>query len=108
MSNEVQYDVLIIGSGASGLGLALQLPDSFKIAVLSKASLTSGSTYQAQGGVAAVLDDTDSTQAHIQDTINAGANLSRRDAVAFTVEHGKESIDWLIGQGAPFTRSPHE
>ncbi|MBR9866314.1 MAG: L-aspartate oxidase [Oceanospirillales bacterium] len=108
MSNEFQYDVLIIGSGASGLGLALQLPDSFRIAVLSKASLTSGSTYQAQGGVAAVLDDADSTQAHIQDTITAGGNLSRRDAVAFTVEHGKESIDWLIQQGVPFTRAGNE
>ncbi|MBU2964334.1 L-aspartate oxidase [Amphritea sp. 2_MG-2023] len=108
MSNEFQYDVLIIGSGASGLGLALRLPDSYKIAVLSKASLTSGSTYQAQGGVAAVLDDTDSTQAHIQDTITAGANLSRRDAVAFTVEHGKESIEWLINQGVPFTREGNE
>jgi len=108
MSNEFQYDVLIIGSGASGLGLALQLPDSFRIAVLSKASLTSGSTYQAQGGVAAVLDDADSTQAHIQDTITAGGNLSRRDAVAFTVEHGKESIDWLIQQGVPFTSAGNE
>ncbi|RTE65826.1 L-aspartate oxidase [Amphritea opalescens] len=108
MSNEFQYDVLIIGSGASGLGLALRLPDSYKIAVLSKASLTSGSTYQAQGGVAAVLDDTDSTEAHIQDTMTAGANLSRHDAVSFTVEHGKESIEWLIEQGVPFTREGNE
>lgn len=108
MSNEFQYDVLIIGSGASGLSLALQLPDSYKIAVLSKASLTSGSTYQAQGGVAAVLDNTDSTQAHIEDTMTAGANLSRRDAVSFTVEHGKESIEWLIQQGVPFTREGGE
>ncbi|MDO6564456.1 L-aspartate oxidase [Amphritea sp. 1_MG-2023] len=108
MSNEFQYDVLIIGSGAAGLGLALKLPDSYKIAVLSKAKLTSGSTYQAQGGVAAVLDDGDSTEAHIQDTITAGANLSRQDAVAFTVEHGKESIDWLVEQGVPFTREGDE
>ncbi|BBB27375.1 L-aspartate oxidase [Amphritea japonica] len=108
MSKEFQYDVLIIGSGASGLGLALQLPETYKIAVLSKASLTSGSTYQAQGGVAAVMDGTDSTKAHIQDTITAGANLSRMDAVAFTIEHGKNSIDWLIEQGVPFTRDGDE
>ena len=108
MSNEFQYDVLIIGSGASGLSLALQLPSAYKVAVLSKAALTSGSTYQAQGGVAAVMDDTDSTNAHIEDTITAGANLSRRDAVTFTVEHGKESIEWLIDQGVPFTREGNE
>ncbi|WP_290704932.1 L-aspartate oxidase [Amphritea sp.] len=108
MSKKFEYDVLIIGSGASGLGLALQLPETYKIAVLSKASLTSGSTYQAQGGVAAVIDGTDSTKAHIQDTISAGANLSRMDAVAFTIEHGKESIDWLIQQGVPFTREGDE
>ncbi|GGK81549.1 L-aspartate oxidase [Amphritea balenae] len=108
MSNEFQYDVLIIGSGASGLGLALQLPESYRIAVLSKADLTSGSTYQAQGGVAAVMDNSDSTHAHIEDTITAGANLSRRDAVTFTIEHGKESIDWLIKQGVPFTRNGDE
>jgi len=104
MGKELQYDVLIIGSGASGLGLALQLPASTRVAVLSKADLTSGSTYQAQGGVAAVLDDKDSATAHMQDTITAGAHLSRADAVSFTVEHGKESIDWLIEQGVPFTR----
>lgn len=104
MGKELQYDVLIIGSGASGLGLALQLPSDTRIAVLSKADLTSGSTYQAQGGVAAVLDDKDSSQSHIQDTITAGVNLSRPDAVNFTVQHGKESIDWLIEQGVPFTR----
>ena len=108
MSKEFNYDVLVIGSGASGLGLALQLPADFRIAVLSKADLTSGSTYQAQGGVAAVLDNNDSAQSHIDDTITAGANLSRRDAVEFTVQHGKESIDWLIRQGVPFTREGDE
>lgn len=108
MGKEFQYDVLIIGSGASGLGLALQLPPSTRVAVLSKAALTSGSTYQAQGGIAAVLDNTDTAQSHIQDTITAGANLSRANAVAFTVEHGKESIDWLIRQGVPFTREGNE
>ena len=108
MGTEYQYDVLIIGSGAAGLGLALQLPDNLKVAVLSKATLTSGSTYQAQGGIAAVLDNSDTPQAHIDDTMTAGVNLSRPDAVSFTVEQGKDSIDWLIDQGVPFTREGDE
>ncbi|WP_271273332.1 L-aspartate oxidase [Aliamphritea hakodatensis] len=108
MGKEFQYDVLIIGSGAAGLGLALQLPEQQRIAVLSKADLTSGSTYQAQGGIAAVMDNTDTPQAHIDDTITAGVNLSRPEAVSFTVEQGKNSIDWLIGQGVPFTQHDGE
>lgn len=59
MSQHYQHDVLVIGSGAAGLSLALTLPEHLRIAVLSKGELSQGSTYWAQGGVAAVLDDTD-------------------------------------------------
>lgn len=104
MTQHHYYDALIIGSGAAGLSMALHLADHARVAVLSKRELKSGSTWLAQGGIAAVLDTKDSTQAHMQDTISAGANLSRKDAVEFTVSHGKESIDWLIEQGVPFTQ----
>lgn len=97
------YDVLIIGSGAAGLTLALKLDPSLKIAVLAKAELTDASTYYAQGGVAAVLDETDSTDSHVQDTLVAGAGLCHEDAVQFTVNHGPESIRWLVEQGVRFT-----
>lgn len=98
------FDVLIIGSGAAGLSLALQLPASTRVAVLSKGDLTCSSTWLAQGGIAAVLDESDHIDSHIQDTLTAGAHLSHEDAVRFTVEHGKAAIDWLIKQGVPFTR----
>ena len=55
MAISYQYDVLIIGSGAAGLTLALHLPPEIKIAILSKGDLKSGSTWLAQGGIAAVL-----------------------------------------------------
>ena len=71
------YDVLIIGSGAAGLTLALSLPESCKVAVLSKDVITEGSTVYAQGGISAVLDATDSVDSHIEDTLNAGAGLWR-------------------------------
>ncbi|MDF5992062.1 FAD-dependent oxidoreductase [Pseudomonas aeruginosa] len=62
MSQHYQHDVLVIGSGAAGLSLALTLPEHLRIAVLSKGELSQGSTYWAQGGVAAVLDDTDTVE----------------------------------------------
>ncbi|WP_134613507.1 FAD-dependent oxidoreductase, partial [Pseudomonas aeruginosa] len=72
MSQHYQHDVLVIGSGAAGLSLALTLPEHLRIAVLSKGELSQGSTYWAQGGVAAVLDDTDTVESHVEDTLVAG------------------------------------
>lgn len=105
MTNTYQYDVLIIGSGAAGLSLALRLPANKKVAVLSKGSLTSASTYYAQGGVAAVLDKTDSLESHVKDTLDAGAGLCHKAAVEFTVNHGPDCIQWLIDQGVAFTQN---
>ena len=96
-------DVLIIGSGAAGLTLALCLAKSARVTVLAKGRLDEGSTNFAQGGVAAVLDAEDSIESHIEDTLNAGAGLCDPDVVTYTAEHGQEAIQWLIGQGVPFT-----
>ncbi|TVZ38495.1 L-aspartate oxidase [Alteromonadaceae bacterium 2753L.S.0a.02] len=98
------FDVLIIGSGAAGLSLALHLPLSTRIAVLSKASLNEGSTWYAQGGIAAVLDHGDSIESHVADTLEAGAGLCHTEAVEFTISHSKQSIEWLIQLGVDFTR----
>ena len=98
------YDVLILGSGAAGLTLALRLPTHLRVGVLSKARLRDGSTYYAQGGVSAVLDDADSFDSHIQDTLNAGAGLCNEDTVRFVVERGPTAIERLIRHGVDFSR----
>jgi len=94
--------VLIVGSGAAGMSLALQLPSALRVAVLSKSQLGAGSTFWAQGGMAAVLHDRDSVQAHVDDTLKAGAGLCHRPAVEFTVERSRQIVDWLVSQGMHF------
>lgn len=104
MTHQYQHDVLVIGSGASGLSLALQLAEHASVAVLSKSELTEGATFYAQGGVSAVLDTCDSIDSHVQDTLRAGAGLCNEDIVRFVVEHGRESIQWLTDLGVNFTK----
>ena len=103
-----QFDVVIIGSGGAGLTLALSLPAHYKIAVLAKSHLQEASTYYAQGGVAAVLDQTDSIEQHIDDTMIAGGHLCHLNAVKFTVEGGQDAVDFLLKQGVQFTLDEHE
>ena len=104
MKGEFSFDVLIIGSGGAGLTLALKLADTkTRVAVLSKFALTAGSTYYAQGGISAVFDADDSLESHLNDTLDSGAGLCDEEIVKLTVNHGKESIDWLREQGVMFT-----
>jgi L-aspartate oxidase len=100
----LQFDTLIIGSGLAGLTLAIKLAEHNKVGLITKKSLLDGASGQAQGGIAAVLSGEDSLDAHIQDTLTAGAGLCDVTATRYVVEHGKAAIDWLINQGVPFTR----
>ncbi|GBE45476.1 L-aspartate oxidase [bacterium BMS3Bbin11] len=102
MANK-HFDVLIIGSGLAGLGLALRLADTASVAVVSKGQFHEGSSYYAQGGVAAVLGNNDSIQSHKQDTLDAGAGLCDPVCVDYVIKHGPENIQWLIDQGVGFS-----
>jgi L-aspartate oxidase len=98
------FDALVFGSGLAGLSVALRLAATRRVALVTKRTIDDSATAWAQGGIAAVLDDTDSIEAHIQDTLTAGAGLCDVDATRFVVEHGRAAIDWLIAEGVPFTR----
>ena len=104
MATNPHFDVLIIGSGSAGLTLALKLAKQAKVAVLSKDQMKESASLYAQGGISVVLDQTDSLQSHIDDTLEAGSGLCDKKAVRFTVEHARESIEWLIRKGVSFTR----
>ncbi len=101
--NSRNFDVIVIGSGVAGLTTALNLSQKYHVALLSKSSLSEGSSLYAQGGIAVVLDQGDSLESHVQDTLVAGAGLCHKDAVEFTVKNAKSAIEWLIKLGVKFT-----
>ena len=100
MAPAYNFDVLVIGSGGAGLSLALRLPAQLQVAVLSKSRLDEGCTLYAQGGISAVTHPEDSFEAHIKDTLIAGAGLNRPEAVRFAIESAPEAIRWLIGRAS--------
>ena len=95
-------DVLIVGSGAAGLTAALNLAETHTVAVIAKGSLSEGATGWAQGGIAAVLEEGDSFDAHVRDTIVAGAGLNDPKVVEHVVGEAPGAIERLIQLGVPF------
>ena len=98
-------DILVIGSGAAGLTVSLELAEDFKVTLISKETFVDSSTWYAQGGIAAVLAENDTTESHIKDTLIAGDGLCDETAVRFCIENGKSAIKWLIDSGVSFTKN---
>ena len=98
-------DVVIVGSGASGLAAALAARPERSVLVVTKDVLDAGSTAWAQGGLAAVLDPADSVDDHVSDTLAAGAGLCDEDAVRTLVKEAPVAIRKLIALGAMFDPS---
>ena len=95
-------DVLVVGSGAAGLTAALNLAETHKVAVIAKGALSEGATSWAQGGIAAVLEEGDSFEAHVKDTMIAGAGLNDAKVVEHVVEAAPRAIGHLVELGVPF------
>ncbi|HEY3433518.1 MAG TPA: L-aspartate oxidase [Rhodocyclaceae bacterium] len=100
----LESDVLILGSGLAGQSLALRLADSHRVTLVTKRGLEVSASAWAQGGIAAVLDEKDSVETHIEDTYTAGAGLCEPAATRFVVENSSRAVGWLIEQGVPFTK----
>jgi L-aspartate oxidase len=105
MTNNYQFDVLIIGSGAAGLMSAIQLSEKLSIAVIAKDKVLEGSSYYAQGGISAVLDPEDNFESHISDTINTGLNLGSDESIRFMVEQAPAAISDLENAGVKFSHA---
>ncbi|HEY7959873.1 MAG TPA: L-aspartate oxidase [Sphingomicrobium sp.] len=95
-------DVLIVGSGAAGLTAALNLAETHKVSVIAKGALGDSASARAQGGIAAVLEEGDSFEAHVNDTMIAGAGLNDIRVVEHVVEAAPSAIRHLIDLGVPF------
>jgi L-aspartate oxidase len=102
------FDVLIVGSGAAGLTAALNLATNKRVAVIAKGRLDEGATGWAQGGIAAVLEEGDSFDAHVRDTMIAGAGLNDLAVVEHVVEGAPRAIERLAELGVPFNTGEGE
>lgn len=105
----VQTDILVIGAGVAGLSLAIRLAEKrpdLRIIVLTKTNENESNTSYAQGGVAAVWDaDIDNYNKHIEDTLDAGDGLCKREIVEIVVKEGPERVKEIINWGARFDKT---
>lgn len=99
-----QFDHIVIGSGLAGLTCAYHLAKSGrKVAVFTKRSIDECNSRLAQGGVACVMDELDTFDEHVADTLYAGAGMCNEKAVRAIVEAGPDAINEIISLGAEFT-----
>jgi L-aspartate oxidase len=103
VADTLHFDVLIVGSGLAGLSAALLLSSEKRVAVITKRAVSEGSSGWAQGGIAAVWSKDDSFEAHVDDTLVAGAGLCDLAATRFVVENAPKAIAWLQTMGVPFS-----
>jgi L-aspartate oxidase len=100
----LQFDYLVIGSGSAGLAFAIEAAKHGTVGIITKKDKAESNTNYAQGGIAAVLDAADSFEAHVNDTLVAGAGLCKKESVEVIVREGPEIIRELMRMGANFNR----
>lgn len=99
-----ELPVLIIGAGLAGLTVALHMAKSQPVILMAKRGLGEAATAWAQGGIVGVVDkEHDSIDAHVADTIEAGAGLVVESTARYIAEESAQAIRWLVEQGVPFT-----
>jgi L-aspartate oxidase len=105
----MECDALVVGSGISALAYALPIAEAGRrVIIVTKRQADEANTRYAQGGIAAVLSPEDSVEAHVRDTLKAGAGLCHPDVVSTIVEESRPAIDRLIGYGVRFDRGENE
>jgi len=104
LANQLQEhcDFLIIGSGAAGLLTAMKLAPHGRVVLINKGGPSDSNTYYSQGGIAAVMDEEDSVESHVTDTLAAGAGLCHEDVVRQVIGMGRTIIEELLAFGTPF------
>ncbi|MGB3341912.1 MAG: L-aspartate oxidase [bacterium] len=98
-----QVDFLVVGSGIAGLTFATKVTKYGRVLILTKKNKADSNTNYAQGGIAAVFDDLDSFESHINDTLKTGEGIAHQDAVRLMVENGPKLVQELHDKGCRFT-----
>lgn len=100
---ERKVDVVIVGTGVSGLFHALNLPEDKRILMLTKADLESSDSFLAQGGICVMRDETD-YDSYFEDTMKAGHYENRKESVDIMIRSSREIIDDLVSYGVDFEK----
>ena len=108
MTKNKLYDFLILGRGLAGLYAAFHASKYGSVLIVSKIEANKSNSWLAQGGIAAALADYDSTELHIEDTLNAGREICDQKAVEVLIEDGVECIKELIDLGMQFDEKDGE
>lgn len=102
-----KVDVVIVGTGVSGLFHALNLPEDKRILMLTKADLESSDSFLAQGGICVMRDETD-YDSYFEDTMKAGHYENRKESVDIMIRSSREIIDDLVSYGVDFEKKNGE
>ena len=100
----MKTDILIAGSGCSGLYCALQLPRDKKITIITKSDLTSNDSYLAQGGMCMLKEESD-YDSFFEDTMKAGHYENDKKSVEIMIKTSPEVVKDLVSYGARFERN---
>ena len=100
---EMKTDILIVGTGCSGLYCALQLPDDKQIMMITKSDVKSSDSYLAQGGICMLKDEAD-YDSYFEDTMKAGHYENDRDSVSIMIKSSRNVITDLLDYGVDFAR----
>lgn len=101
-NRENYFQFIVVGGGLAGITAALEASKHGTVVLITKTKLEVGNSFWAQGGIAAVVDENDSLDSHIQDTLTAGGGLCNRTAVEILVDEGAQRVNELIKMGMPF------
>jgi L-aspartate oxidase len=104
----IQTETLVVGSGIAGLLFALEMAELGSVLLLTKAVRNETNTAMAQGGIAAAWREDDSWEAHVEDTLTAGAGLCRREVVEYVTKNARKRVEHLIDLGCGFDKREGE
>ncbi|HEX3056134.1 MAG TPA: FAD-dependent oxidoreductase, partial [Gaiellaceae bacterium] len=105
MASPAGFDVLVIGSGASGLAAAVSAEKAgARVAIATKGSLQSCNSAKAQGGIQAAFGEDDSPEQHAQDVWKSSHDTANMELVEILTSEAPSAIHWLEELGVEFTR----